>query len=168
MNFEAQIHQSFAEPGKNASLWGGTSITALRPYAAWPRATRWVRYRQTVGKNYRPVWGTWRSSAADLEHITRNVDDRYFDRYENFNVWFWLAEANPNVDRVSVMPDNLPDLNYAIAQKFLNTGLRPFCVACGRNYLNTELIPDLCHDNKGPTVRSASCPCGHLLVDSEP
>lgn len=167
MNFEAQIHQFFAEPSKNVSMWGGTSITTLRPYAAWPRATRWVRYRQTVGMNYRPVWGVWRCSAADLELITRNVDDRYFERYENFNVWSWLAEANSNVDRVSVLPDDLPDLNYAIAQKFLHPGLRPFCIACGRNFLNVELLPENCDEGKDAVIRCVRCPHGHLLVDGE-
>ena len=153
---------------KNLHERGTPPKTGLRPLSAWPRCTRWLSFRQTRNPYGAPVLGSWRFSAKWLLGCPTSASfDSGLDHYSfDFAFKDWLREAITKDTRVSALPTDWDDIAFRIALNATDPSCRPFCIGCGHNIANTDLVLERGGGLRGDKVTRISCPDRHLLLDA--
>ena len=82
--------------------------------------------------------------------------DRYWAHYDDWDFNRWLLRMNVHDARVTQLPSDWDDIALKIALNARDSRCRPFCVGCGRNIANHDLLLERGGGFKGDMVTCAS------------
>lgn len=77
----------------------------------------------------------------------------------------WLARRDSSDQRVTRLPDDWQIIGFFVVVYWDKAVFRPFCLACGRNLLPSEISSERTGGRLGDQGVRLTCHRGHLLAD---